>query len=317
MRIVFIVHISLVRLSNEHLKLPQSAVRAKPTEVEQRNQFVRQAIRKHPLFFYFLLAYAITWILLIPYTLSAWGIIQGDWTVAFILHTFGPALAAITITGVIEGKKGLQGFRNRVRQWRVGWQWLLFIFAVIPALLMLGVIVQPGTVVGFVGVSALTVIRYPLYYFGVWFGGGPLGEEIGWRGFALPRMQPRYGPLWGTLFLGLLWACWHLEDFLTPAQGGGPGTGWETFLTNFPIFLTFVLALAVIMTWIFNHTRGSLFAAISAHASVDTPQLALIPLFPAVGNTSLILGGAIGLGVVAVAILIQTRGRLGYLVSTH
>jgi membrane protease YdiL (CAAX protease family) len=264
------------------------------------------------LFFYFLLAYAITWILLIPYTLSAWGIIQGDWTVAFILHTFGPALAAIALTGIIEGKTGLQGLRNRVRQWGVGWQWLLFIFAVIPALLMFGVVAQPGAMAGFLGVSVLTVIRYPLYYFGVWFGGGPLGEEIGWRGFALPRMQPRYGPLWGTLFLGVLWACWHLEDFLTPAQGGGPGTGWPTFLTNFPIFLAFVVALAIIMTWIFNHTRGSLFAAISAHASVDTPQLALIPLFPAVGNTSLILGGAMGLGVLAVLILIQTRGRLGY-----
>ena len=317
MRIVFLVHISRVRIPTSKPKLPQSAAQVTPKEVEQRKQSVRQVIQKHPLFFYFLLAYAITWILLIPYTLSAWGIIQGDWTVAFILHTFGPALAAIAVTGVIEGKTGLQGLRNRVRQWRVGSLWLLFIFAVIPALLMLGVIVQPGALVGFVGVSALTVIRYPLYYFGVWFGGGPLGEEIGWRGFALPRMQPRYGPLWSTLLLGVLWACWHLEDFLTPAQGGGPGTGWLTFLTTFPIFLTFVLALAIIMTWIFNHTRGSLFAAISAHASVDTPQLALIPLFPAVGNTSLILGGAIGLGVVAVVILIQTRGRLGYLGSTH
>ena len=299
------------------LKLSQSAGQGRQEEVEQSRQSVVQVIRKHPLFFYFLLAYAITWILLIPYTLSAWGIIQGDWTVAFILHTFGPALAAIALTGIIEGKTGLQGLRDRVRQWRIGWQWLLFIFAVIPTMLMLGVIVQPGALAGFLGVSALTIIRYPLYYFGVWFGGGPLGEEIGWRGFALPRMQPRYGPLWGTLLLGVLWACWHLEDFLTPAQGGGPGTGWVTFLTNFPIFIVLVLALAIIMTWIFNHTRGSLFAAISAHASVDTPQLALIPLFPAVGNTSLILGGAMGLGVLAVVILVQTRGRLGFQHTTN
>jgi membrane protease YdiL (CAAX protease family) len=246
-----------------------------------------------------------------------WGVIPGDWTVAFILHTFGPALAAIGVIGTIEGKTGLQGLRNRIRQWHVGWNWLLFIFAVIPALVILGVVVQPGALAGFLGISALTIVRYPLYYFGVWFGGGPLGEEVGWRGFALPRMQPRYGPLWGTLLLGVLWACWHLEDFLTPAQGGGPGTAWTTFFTNFSIFLTLVLALSIIMTWIFNHTRGSLFAAISAHASVDTPQLALIPLFPAVGNTSLILGSAMGLGVMAVLILIQTRGRLGYQLSTH
>jgi uncharacterized protein len=54
--------------------------------------------------------------------------------------------------------------------------------------------------------------------------GGPLGEEPGWRGFVLPRLQPRFGPLGGTLLLGFLWGCWHLPEFLTPIEHGGPGT---------------------------------------------------------------------------------------------
>ena len=266
----------------------------------------------HPLPFYFFLAYAITWVLLIPYTLSVWGIIGGDWTAAFILHTFGPAIAAIIVTAAVEGKGGVLGLRDRIRQWRVGWRWLLFIFAVIPAMLMVGIFIQPSALTGFLGVSALDAVRYPLYYFGIWWGGGPLGEEIGWWGFALPRMQPRYGPLWGTLLLGVLWAFWHLEDFLTPSQGGGPGTGWTTFFANFSIFFLLVLSLAILLTWIFNHTRGSIFAAISAHASVDTPQLALIPLFPAVGVTTLNLAALVGFGVPAILIVVATRGRLGY-----
>jgi len=73
-----------------------------------------------------------------------------------------------------------------------------------------------------------------------------------------------------------------------------------------------LMAFTMIMTWIFNHTRGSLFATISAHASVDAPQLAFLPLFPAVGATSLTLGFTLGLGVPALLILILTRGRLGY-----
>ena len=146
----------------------------------------------------------------------------------------------------------------------------------------------------------------------VWFGGGGLNEEVGWRGYAWPIMQPRYGPLLGTLFLGVVHCFWHLEEFLTPAQGGGPGTGWTPFVVDLPIFLLLVLSFTVIMTWIFNHTRGSLFAAISAHASVDTPQAALLSLFPAVGATSMILGSTLSLGVVALLILILTRGRLGY-----
>jgi len=269
-------------------------------------------MRKHPLFSYFSIAYAIKWIVLIPYTLAAWGVISGDWTGAFILATFGPLVAGIVMAYVVEGGVGVSRLRDRIRQWRVGWRWLLFIFAGIPALVMLGIIIEPGALAGFKGLTAVLLVTYPLTYFAVWWGGGGFNEEVGWRGFALPRIQPRYGPLWGTLFLGVVHCFWHLEEFLTPAQGGGPGTGWTPFLVNLPIFLLLVLSFTIMMTWIFNRTRGSLFAAISAHASVDTPQAALLPLFPAVGATSMLLGSTFGLGAVAILILILTRGRLGY-----
>ena len=127
------------------------------------------------------------------------------------------------------------------------------------------------------------LVSYPVTFVVVFFGVA-LPEEIGWRGFALPRMQPRYGPLWGTLLLGVLWGFWHVLYFLTPDQGGGPGTSFATFLTNFPIFLLMVIALAIIFTWVFNHTRGSIFIATLLHASIDTPQLVWIPLFLAVGD---------------------------------
>jgi membrane protease YdiL (CAAX protease family) len=283
---------------------------------------LRHAMRKHPLFSYFSIAYAIKFIVLIPYTLAAWGIISGDWTAAFVLATFGPFVAGIIMVNLTEGKAGLLRLWQSIGQWRVGWQWLLFIFAGIPAVVMLGIIIQPGTLAGFQGLTPHIVIfllvSYPLNYVAIWFAGGGLDEEVGWRGFALPLMQPRYGPLWGTLFLGVVHCFWHLEEFLTPAQGGGPGTGWTPFVTNLPIFLLLVLSANIIITWVFNHTRGSLFAVISAHASIDTPQAALIPLFPALeggfglGATSVIFGFAVGLGVVAFLILILTRGRLGY-----
>jgi membrane protease YdiL (CAAX protease family) len=269
-------------------------------------------MRKHPLFSFFFLACALSWVLEIPYTLEAWGILPGDWSIAFALHTFGPAISAIYMVRLTEGETGLSRLREHLRDWRVGWLWLLFIFAGIPMLIMLGIMVQPRALTGFLGVTPLTVAYYPLYYFEVWFLGSPLGEEIGWRGFALPRIQPRYGPLRGTLLLGVLWAFWHLEDFLTPAQAGGPGTTLVTFFTNFPIFILFILSLAVIFTWLFNHTRGSIFDAISAHASVNTPLLALVPLFPAVTHSNFILGGVIGYGALGLLILALTRGRLGY-----
>lgn len=272
-----------------------------------------QVMRQHPLFFFFLISYAFSWITVIPFLLAEWGILSGDYRLAFIVKSFGPFLAAYILIRLTEGKEGLSRFRSSFRQLRAGWVWYLLILLGIPGLILLGIILQPGTLADFQGMKTGWPVFYLVNFIVVFFGGGPLGEEPGWRGFALPHMQQRYGPLWGTLFLGVLWTCWHLPDFLSPsAQGGGPGTGLATFLTNFPIFLLMVIALAILFTWIYNHTRESIFLAILAHASINTPQLALVPLFPALDFTQLNLAILIAFGVPALLILILTRGRLGY-----
>jgi len=192
------------------------------------------------------------------------------------------------------------------------WPWYLFVLLGIPALVMLGIIVQPGGLEGFRGFSTGLLVGYPFYLFATFLGVG-LGEEPGWRGFALPRMQKQYGSLWGTLLLGVLWSCWHLPDFLTVSKGGGEGTGLVTFLTNFPIFTVAVVSLAIIMTWLYNHTQESLFIAILAHASVDAPEVAgWTALFPTVSMIGLHFALLISFTIPALLIIILTRGQLGY-----
>jgi uncharacterized protein len=276
---------------------------------------LRQVMRQHPLFSFFFMAYAFTWIISLPYILSVWDILPRDSTFASILFFFkpfaGPTLAAIIMTGTIDGKAGVRRLWNRMTQWHAGWRWYLFILLGIPALLLLGIILQPGALASLKGLTPAVLVSYPVVFVVV-FLGVALPEEIGWRGFALPRMQPRYGPLWGTLLLGVVWAFWHVPFFLTPDQGGGPGTNVATFLANFSIFFLFVVALAVIFTWVFNHTHGSVFIATLLHAAIDTPQVVWVPLFLSVGITSLNLAALIGFGVPALLIVILTRGRLGY-----
>jgi len=273
---------------------------------------LRQVMRKHPLFFFFFMAYAFSWIALIPGILSVWGILPGDYTISSVVSSFvGPTLAAIIMTSITEGKAGLRSLRNRLQQRHAGWQWYLSILLGIPVLILLGIIIQPGMLASFQGLTPVLLVSYPAYFVVVFFGVA-MPEEIGWRGFALPRMQPRYGPLWGTLLLGVLWCFWHLPRFLAPDQGGGPGTSFATFLTNFPIFFLLVMAFAIIFTWVFNHTRGSIFISNLLHASIDTPQVVWVPLFLAVDVTSLDLATLIGFGVPALLIVILTRGRLGY-----
>jgi membrane protease YdiL (CAAX protease family) len=138
----------------------------------------------------------------------------------------------------------------------------------------------------------------------VFFLGGPLGEEIGWRGYALPQMQSKYGSLKASLILGALWAFWHLADFLTPYHGD--------FLTSFPLYFLLVVILSVIMTWIYNNTKGSIFMAILAHTSINTPELVWVPLFTALDVNSMHLAILIGFGIPALLVILFTRGNLGY-----
>jgi membrane protease YdiL (CAAX protease family) len=273
---------------------------------------LQDLVREHPLLSFFAIAYAISWTLSIPFILADWGILSGDYTLAFVIKSFGPFVAALLVTRITEGKEGLIRLRQSMRQTRAGWQWYLFTLLALPAPIVIGFFLQPEALARLSGLSLSFVVTYLLSFLLTFLGGGPLGEEPGWRGFALPRLQPRYGPLWGTLLLGVLWTFWHLPDFLTSAQGGGPGTGLTAFLVNLPIFFVFVIALAIIFTWLFNHTGGSVFIAILAHTCINAPQVALTPLFPAVDITLLDHAALIGYGVLALLIVIVTRGRLGY-----
>jgi uncharacterized protein len=282
-----------------------------PSQETSSSNFNRW-LERNQILAYFVLAYAISWILSVPFILKEWGVLQGDYRLFFIVKSFGPYLSALILTSRLTGKEGMAQFRAKIRLVRVGWSWYFLTFLVIPALVITGILVQPGTLAGFKGMQAAVAIQYLIYFVVVAFGGGPLGEEPGWRGFALPRLQQKFGPLVGTLILAVGWTCWHLPDFLTSAQGGGPGTGISAFLTNFPIFLVLVTAIAIILTWVYNRTGGSVFMTILAHASINTPQVVLVPLFPAVETTRLNLAALIGLGAAAVLILLLTRGRLGY-----
>lgn len=138
--------------------------------------------------------------------------------------------------------------------------------------------------------------------------GGPLFEEVGWRGFALPRMEAQLGPLHGTLLLGGLWALWHLPQYAVlpewVAQSGGSDPA------SIAAFILLVVGLAPIMTWLLNRTRGSVLIAILAHASVNT-ALVMMPgqLFPKVGSTPVPF--ALACAAMALVLIVLTRGRLG------
>jgi membrane protease YdiL (CAAX protease family) len=291
----------------------EMAISVVPHQPTTATHHLQEMMRRHPLFFFFFMAYAFSWILTIPAILSEWGALPNSMLVIFFtIKSFGPAVAAYTMIRVTGGKTGVADFKRRIFQWRVRWTWYVFILLGIPAVMAVGACVLPGMWASFQGIKpAYFVVNYLITFVLIFFGGGPLGEEPGWRGFALPRMQNRFGALRANLLLGVMWTFWHLPDFLTSAQGGGPGAGLSPFYTRLPIFFLMVMALTFIFSWVFNHTGGSVFIALLLHASFNTFGGALQPLFSASIMTSSDLPFLIGVVVLAVLIVILTRGRLG------
>lgn len=285
------------------------------TSVEDTNRLSRATSRsplvRHPLISFFVIAYVLAWLIEVPLALSANGILPRVprlvFAIAIPVATFAPAASAFIVTGLTEGKVGVARLLRRCVRWRVGIQWYLFILIGIPIIIILGTIVVPGAVAYFRPVIGPLLAAYPLAFVVTFFLGGPLGEEPGWRGFALPRLQSRVGPLRGSLILGVLWALWHFPLFWS-------GVWTPPTIPNMVMFIVMITGLTIIMTWVFNHARGSVLITMLMHASFNTfANKIAAPLFPApIFNEYGLLPVMIGFTVTALVLIVVTRGRLGY-----
>jgi membrane protease YdiL (CAAX protease family) len=260
-------------------------------------------LRKFPLTSYFVIALVWSWAVVLI-------VLVGHLPENFLLVvpiTLGPTIAALIMTAVSGGRNGIRRLIARFVQWKVSFAWYLFIFLGIPLVFILGTVLLPGAVASFDHLSATIWFLYLWTFPLVLIVGGPLFEEPGWRGFALSRLQAKWGPLPGTLILGFLWAAWHYPQYLMPgwaAQNGG-------FNVRAVVVFTFsVVLLTVVMSWVFNNTRGSLLIATLLHASINTFSIYIGPMFPAQATSQVNL--FVGFGTLALLIVLLTRGRLGY-----
>ena len=286
---------------------------AAPVQPDAPHQGV---LARHPLTFYFLLAYAGTWLVTVPVALSAngvgllpFGIPEGSVIFVSAAWVFlGPTLAAFIMTGATEGRAGIRRLMHRYVLWRVGLGWYLVVLLGPPVIVLLATIVLPGALASFQTLTPLQPLPLLVSFPIVLIFGGALFEEGGWRGFALPRLQRLHGPLVGTLILAPLWACWHLPLFWVTVWGTPPT------ILNMVLFLAAVIFMTIVFTWVFNNTKGSILLAILLHTSFDTLVGPVGLLFPAPLVTG--YGGAlpmlIGVGVTALVLVALTRGRLGY-----
>lgn len=219
----------------------------------------------------------------------------------FIVGGFGPSVAAIAAMSYASGNKGLYRWLWRSFQWRVSWLWLALSFFFPLAVMGLAAAVHialGGTLASSPasGHVFLAVVNFGL----VLLLGGPLGEELGWRGYALPVLQERYSWRVASLVLGMVWGAWHLPLFYMA----------DTAQSHIPVglFMVSTVALSVLFAWLFNHTERSVLPALVLHTAVNAWGWVIPVMVMPDGSNLRPYGLAVGLlAVIALGLLCDTK----------
>ena len=213
---------------------------------------------------FFVLVFAATWV-----CWAAWARLLGPWRWAvFYVGVFAPALVALLMTGLDAGGAGVRALLRPLVRWDVGTRWYIFALGFMAAVKLIAasmVRLTTGTWPAFGSTPFIVLLAGAVFSTAV---GGQVGEELGWRGYALPRLADRLGPRLAAVVIGAIWATWHLPLFYLP---GGDLAG-----QSFPVFVLLVIAISIAITWVYVNTGGSLLLTMLFHAAVNNTT-AIVP----------------------------------------
>jgi len=222
------------------------------------------AMRQRDLIPFFTITFLIAWGILALYVFTsermtqAFGSLSGEHPL-FYLAVYAPAIAALTVVLYRSGFAGTKRFLSRLLLWRASLYWYVLVIAGVPLVFYVAALMKDGaldTLFPFPGVLPylLALLLMAIK--------GPV-EEIGWRGVALPLLQRRMAPIWAALVLGTIWGLWHLPAFVL---SGMPQSAW-----SFTPFFAGTIAVSVIVTPLFNSTRGSILLPAFLHLQLINP----------------------------------------------
>ncbi len=216
---------------------------------------ISEWMKKHPVASFYILAFVISWSSYLPQVAYSYGLFPFQNILFFVIGGLGPTIAAIIMMLVLRGKNGVRELFAPLAKWRVGIVWYI-VALFLNAVVWFVVIALPNGVSLDMEKVAPWFMLLPLFlinmFMNVW-------EEIGWRGFALPKLQFKYTALASSLIVGVMWGLWHLPLLIMK----------DYPMSNYPLipFFIGVIASSVIYTWIYNNTEGSLLIVTILHAS--------------------------------------------------
>jgi uncharacterized protein len=207
---------------------------------------------------FFATTYAFTWAFFFGANLTG----SGLRVTMILLGALAPSLAAIALTARHSGRPGVRELLGRLLRWRVKIRWYVFALGYMAAIKLSVALVYRATQGTWPLFGAHSVVTILVLILVVGIIGGPLGEEIGWRGYALPRLAQRFGLAPASLLLGLVWSFWHLPLFFLSIGG-------DQFGQSFPTYLLQVTALSVAIAYLMGNTGGSLLLAVLMHSAIN------------------------------------------------
>ncbi|MEO8451663.1 MAG: CPBP family intramembrane glutamic endopeptidase [Gemmatimonadota bacterium] len=221
-------------------------------------------MRSRPLLSFFVLVFAITWAVATPLLFApAWftrhfGAFDSS-SPLFYFGVYTPTIVSIVLTAAFEGMAGLKALFSRLDPRRCNPVWYL---VVVGGFLLLNIAgAGVGALVGGTSLATRFGAGAGILLHALVFDPGPLGEELGWRGFALPRMLSKRRPLSASLLLGAIWGAWHLPAFYVSSLSQSQ--------LSIPVFMLGAISLSVVVCWLFIRSNGSVLITILAHVMAN------------------------------------------------
>lgn len=258
-------------------------------------------IRRYPVASYFALTFAISWIgalsVAAPHLMRHEPFPKLTGILMFPAMLLGPILAGITLTRIVDGEDGIWDLFSRMSRWRLPAQW--YAALLIPPILVLSVL--------FLLQALVSPVYAPNRFLAGIFFGVPAGflEEIGWIGYAFPKMRSQKNAFVPSILLGLLWALWHLPVVNYLGTATPHGAYWFAFFLSFTVAMT---AMRVLICWIYTNTESVLLAQFMHVSSTGSLVIFSAPRVSA--SQEAIWYGLYGASLwVVVAIIAKTYGR--------
>lgn len=268
---------------------------------------IKAFIKRHPVLTYFALTFALSWggVLLViggpgalPATLEQFETLG---PILYLVMLVGPSVAGILLTGLVYGRTGFRELLSRLLSWRMGARWYAMALLIAP-LSMMAVLFPLSLTAPIVATEDKASALLTAIVAGLMVG---IFEELGWTGFAIPRLRRRYGVLTAGLIVGLFWGAWHFLLFWESDSFSG-ALGLALLLVR---LFSWLPAYRVLMVWVYDRTQ-SLLVAMLMHASLVASGPLLQPSLTGMPALTFTLVWAVALWLVVAAVAVANHGQL-------